>query len=661
MKLKIKLLAILLTLGIGVNAQYTNVGANGWQRQIITGDTTWRANLGSAGFLYQKSLSWYRNNFAPFYAGGYVKLNPSSPQVGNIDINGQLKIGTTTFNDGVSGFFQMQSAMFRLRGLANIIADFEPSYNTFYGAVIANNNLSGSFNYFQSQDNTNGNAASLYDDGLGIKKDLGVGGTPEGILKADSITANRTWQLPDTSGNVALTIDIPLFGTTVDSVGGLQSYTGVIKNVYEGDSMTDVGTGFATNYPVVLGNKDELFRTTTSYNVATSGDKVIEYINNGQYASQVYQHRPKNSKDITNLYFMMGTNDIGVGLRTALMVYNDIKTVWAQARGDKFNVIAFTLPPRDDIYNVKVDSLNEYIRSDTSLYNKLVDVGKAFIGVNPASTEYFYDGLHPNLKGSSAIALTVLNSINRTGYVDNIDAKSRTAGRLDLTGAVNGAYIKGNGEAIEIMPSNYLDFINLLTGTASITFNTRTGETFQNGNANITGEAKVATAPTTGTSVVRLTDLGTGWATYADNVYTTGSPLTVNSGVTVTLPNNAATIINSQIPFGVTSFYNSGTTKITPQLSGDSYLINVRFKARSSSANGLGKVGIDIGSGTVTSEQTQSLRSGIATEQIVNILFDVYSLGTFVANGGLIKFTSVTGNTEIYDILYKVTRTHKAK
>jgi len=660
--MKIKLLIILMALGLGASAQYTNVGANGVQRQIVSGDSTFRWNLGSAGFLYGKSLSWYRNNFAPIIgSGNYIQNQNSSAQTANAWINGQLKIGTTTFDDGIGGFFQMQSEMFRLRGLTNIIADFEPSYNIFYGAVIANNNTSGIYNYFQSQDTSNGNAGTLYDDGLGIKKDLGVGGTPEGILKADDITANRTWQLPDDDGDVALTNQIPLFGTTVDSVGGLQSYTGVIKNVYEGDSMTDVATGFATNYPVVLRNKDELFRTTTSYNVATSGDKVIEYINNGQYASQVYQHRPKNSKDITNLYFMMGTNDLGVGLRTALMVYNDLKTVWAQAKGDRFNVIAFTLPPRDDIYNVKVDSLNTYIRSDTSLYNKLVDVGKAFIGVNPASPEFFYDGLHPNLKGSSAIALTVLNSVNRTGFVDNIDAKSRTSGRVDFTGAFNGAYMDGVGDALRIMSSNYIDFINLLTGTPSITFNTRTGETFQNGTANISGKATVALPPVNPNDVLRLTDLGTGWATYADNVYTTGSPLTVNSGVTVTLPNNAATVINSQIPLGVTSFYNSGTTKITPELSGDSYLINVRFKARSSNASGLAKVGIDIGSGTVTAEETQSLRNGIATEQIVNLVFDVYSGATFVANGGLVKFTSVIGNTEIYDILYKITRVHKAK
>ena len=63
--MKIKLLILLLIASIGASAQYVNVGANGVQRQIISGDSTFRWNLGAAGFLYGKSLSWYRSNFSP--------------------------------------------------------------------------------------------------------------------------------------------------------------------------------------------------------------------------------------------------------------------------------------------------------------------------------------------------------------------------------------------------------------------------------------------------------------------------------------------------------------------------------------------------------------------------------------------------------------------
>lgn len=161
---------------------------------------------------------------------------------------------------------------------------------------------------------------------------------------------------------------------------------------------------------------------------------------------------------------------------------------------------------------------------------------------------------------------------------------------------------------------------------------------------------------------VDLINSYTGWATYTDNVYTTGSPFTVNSGVTSTLTNNAATVLNSQLPIGVTSFYNSGTSKITPENNGDSYLINVRFKARSNNASGLLDVLLDIGGAlNVIDAETVSLRKGAGVEQQVNVIFDIYTAATFIANGGLIKVNSIVGNTEIYDIQYKITRTHRAR
>ena len=55
--MKIKILILLLSLGFGASAQtYTNVGSNGLQRKVSGSDTTFRHNLGSAGFLYTKSF-----------------------------------------------------------------------------------------------------------------------------------------------------------------------------------------------------------------------------------------------------------------------------------------------------------------------------------------------------------------------------------------------------------------------------------------------------------------------------------------------------------------------------------------------------------------------------------------------------------------------------
>lgn len=154
----------------------------------------------------------------------------------------------------------------------------------------------------------------------------------------------------------------------------------------------------------------------------------------------------------------------------------------------------------------------------------------------------------------------------------------------------------------------------------------------------------------------------TGWAQYSDNVYTVGSPLVINSGTTTALTNNGATSITTQMPTGVTAFVNTANGKITPQNDGDFYLVDIRFKAKSSSVNGVIDVGIDIGGAMgVIREHTVVLRKGIGVEQRVSLSFPVYSGATFVANGGQVKVTSVEGDTSIYDITFVVDRTHKAK
>lgn len=55
--------------------------------------------------------------------------------------------------------------------------------------------------------------------------------------------------------------------------------------------------------------------------------------------------------------------------------------------------------------------------------------------------------------------------------------------------------------------------------------------------------------PATGGSVA------TGWASYVDTQYTVGSPLALIGGATVKLPNNCGSVIDSQMPPDVDSFY----------------------------------------------------------------------------------------------------------
>lgn len=154
----------------------------------------------------------------------------------------------------------------------------------------------------------------------------------------------------------------------------------------------------------------------------------------------------------------------------------------------------------------------------------------------------------------------------------------------------------------------------------------------------------------------------TGWAIYNDSQYTQASPLVINEGVTTKITINGATSIKNQLPNDVSDWWNSTTNKITPSLAGDSYIVNLRFTATSSSNTGLADVEVDIG-GTlnVIDGSTVSLRKGTGNTQRVSLKFDLYAASTFISNGGEIKLRSIDGNTSIYNISVKITRVHKSK
>jgi len=263
--------------------------------------------------------------------------------------------------------------------------------------------------------------------------------------------------------------------------------------------------------------------------------------------------------------------------------------------------------------------------------------------------------------GASTWSAWKLFTLNDVTLNSGIVPVTTTSGRLTNTTVTTAelGYLSGVTSALQtqLNAKSNLSGGNTFTGTQILTASLNTAST--------------AVTQTTGTNTTQIATTAfvqqeiatrTGWAVYTDNVYTSGSPLSISSGATTTLTNNASTVINSQLPTGVTSFYNSGTSKITPQNNGDSYLINVRFKAKSNNSSGLIDVMLDIGGAlNVIDSETISLRKGSGIEQQINIVFDIYSASTFVANGGIIKINSIVGDTQIYDINYKITRVHKAK
>lgn len=154
----------------------------------------------------------------------------------------------------------------------------------------------------------------------------------------------------------------------------------------------------------------------------------------------------------------------------------------------------------------------------------------------------------------------------------------------------------------------------------------------------------------------------TGWARYLDTVYTTGSPLSIANGVRAVLTNNANNKIETQLPFGVTSFFNETTQKILAENNGDAYTLSIRFKARMSVNNGYFDIDLDIGGAQgIISQESLVFTRNANTEQKFDIDLSVFSGSTFVTNGGTLRITPLNGNIEIYDISFVLIRLHKAR
>lgn len=151
----------------------------------------------------------------------------------------------------------------------------------------------------------------------------------------------------------------------------------------------------------------------------------------------------------------------------------------------------------------------------------------------------------------------------------------------------------------------------------------------------------------------------TGWASYNDTQYTEGSPFNATADTDLTLPNNAGSIVDSQKPADIASFYSGG---LIVGRNGDALDIMIYFKAVPSAADQSLDVWIDIG-GSVGElyRQTFTFPKGIGQERgILYALPSAYTLGTWEANGGTVKINS-SDSLEIYDIVFNFDRTHKAR
>ncbi len=153
---------------------------------------------------------------------------------------------------------------------------------------------------------------------------------------------------------------------------------------------------------------------------------------------------------------------------------------------------------------------------------------------------------------------------------------------------------------------------------------------------------------------------GLGWARYDDNQYTSSSKFTINSGQTVTLPNNANTKYETYLNSS-TSFYTDGVTpKIRVENLGDVYTMTVVFRYSAANANQTyGHISLDSTSGTPYERVAKDFYFPKGNGIVHNFheVFQYYGDADFLANGNKWTITATGGAIEIWDIIYFIQRT----
>ncbi len=153
---------------------------------------------------------------------------------------------------------------------------------------------------------------------------------------------------------------------------------------------------------------------------------------------------------------------------------------------------------------------------------------------------------------------------------------------------------------------------------------------------------------------------GLGWARYDDSQYTSSSKFTINSGQTVTLPNNANTKYETYRNSSI-AFYTDGVApKIRVENLGDVYAMTVVFRYSAANANQTyGHISLDSTTGTPYERVAKDFYFPKGNGIVHNFheVFQYYADADFLANGNKWTITATGGAIQIWDIIYFIQRT----
>lgn len=149
-----------------------------------------------------------------------------------------------------------------------------------------------------------------------------------------------------------------------------------------------------------------------------------------------------------------------------------------------------------------------------------------------------------------------------------------------------------------------------------------------------------------------------GWESVVDTTYTENNPLVVNPNTLFQIPINRDSILNSELPIGVTQFWDDTANKIVPQNNDDFYIIRLTFTIKPQQNNRVLDFQLDIG-GTqgVIYEDFKSLVKGAGTPSIISEVIPIFTKSTFLANAGAFYIKCNT-RLEVYDLSILIIKTY---
>lgn len=191
--------------------------------------------------------------------------------------------------------------------------------------------------------------------------------------------------------------------------------------IIEGDSYSN---NTSTSWWVYVPDSSAYFGKASFKTYASAGNTSTDMVS--QYATQA--HTDAVTSGGTDYWFWCyaGVNDIINGL-AATTTYSNLKTLWANAKADGFRVGAFTVlkvPLFTAPQIAKMDSINNLIKSDASLYDYLFDWNASIdFTIN---TSFTSDGTHPSVTGAKYMANFISQTYGAMPYTLSKVSKDST-------------------------------------------------------------------------------------------------------------------------------------------------------------------------------------------------------------------------------------------